>query len=131
MLARTLLDNHYNDFEALLMALAEVLAVQIRAIDCDCVQIDEANITGTLGAGEIAAKSMNVLLDAMQHEKAVHFCFGNYGGQTIQSGTWQELVGFLNALHTDHLVLELANRPDDDLEALRNVSPETSSSGSV
>ena len=124
MLARTLLDNHYNDFEALLMALAEVIAVQIREIDCECVQIDEADITGNPGDGEIAAKSMNVLLDAVRHEKAVHFCFGNYGGQTIQSGTWKELVGFLNALHTDHLVLELAHRPDDDLEALRDVSPD-------
>jgi 5-methyltetrahydropteroyltriglutamate--homocysteine methyltransferase len=31
------------------------------------------------------------------------------------------LVDFLNALHADHLVLELAHRPVEDLDALRNV----------
>ena len=53
---------------------------------------------------------------------AVHFCFGNYGGQTIQSGKWKPLIDFLNSLKCDHLVLELAHRPDDDLEALKGIS---------
>ena len=53
--------------------------------------------------------------------KAVHFCFGNYGGQTIQAGTWRALVAFLNELHADHLVLELAHRPPSDLEALADL----------
>jgi 5-methyltetrahydropteroyltriglutamate--homocysteine methyltransferase len=53
----------------------------------------------------------------------VHFCFGNYGGQTIQSGGWKPLLEFLNALHTDHLVLELAHRPEDDLDALKELNP--------
>jgi 5-methyltetrahydropteroyltriglutamate--homocysteine methyltransferase len=56
-------------------------------------------------------------------EKAVHFCFGNYGGQVIQDGTWSSLIGFLNDLQADHLVLELAHRPDDDLAALREIDP--------
>ena len=56
-------------------------------------------------------------------ERAVHFCFGNYGGQTIQKGKWKTLIDFLNGLHCDHLVLELAHRPVDDLEALRDIDP--------
>jgi len=51
----------------------------------------------------------------------VHFCFGNYGGQTIQTGTWRALLGFLNELHAGHLVLELAHRPPSDLDALRDL----------
>jgi 5-methyltetrahydropteroyltriglutamate--homocysteine methyltransferase len=31
------------------------------------------------------------------------------------------LIGFLNALHTDHLVLELAHRPSEDLFALKDI----------
>jgi 5-methyltetrahydropteroyltriglutamate--homocysteine methyltransferase len=58
--------------------------------------------------------------------RAVHLCFGNYGGQTIQKGTWKALIAFLNELHVDHLVLELARRPDSDLEALKQVRPEIS-----
>ena len=54
----------------------------------------------------------------------MHFCFGNYGGQTIQSGKWKPLIDFLNSLNCDHLVLELAHRPDDDLEALKEIKPE-------
>ena len=34
------------------------------------------------------------------------------------------MLEFLNALHTDHLVLELAHRPKDDLEALKEIRPQ-------
>ena len=122
MLARTLLDKHYGDFEALLMDVAEVLASQVGDLDCACVQIDEANIPGNPQDGPIAAKAINLVLDAINGEKAVHFCFGNYGGQAVQKGSWKALVDFLNALRCDHLVLELQHRPDEDLEALKDVS---------
>jgi 5-methyltetrahydropteroyltriglutamate--homocysteine methyltransferase len=124
MLARTLLDRHYGNFEELLMALADQLALQVGDLNCACVQVDEANIPGNPADGPIAAEAMNRVLDAIQVEKAVHFCFGNYGGQTIQAGDWKSLTEFLNTLRCDHLVLELAHRPDDDLQALREVRPE-------
>ena len=125
MLARTLLDKHYGDFESLLMGIAGVLADQVRGLPCACVQVDEANIPGNPEDGPHAARAINVVLDAVDPgvEKAVHFCFGNYGGQTIQRGTWRSLLKFLNALHADHLVLELAHRPEDDLDALKDIDP--------
>ena len=121
MLARTLLDEHYKDFDTLTLTIAEVLADQIGDIECECVQIDEANIPGSPENAPIAAAGINRVLDRVKGEKAVHFCFGNYGGQTIQSGAWEPLIEFLNSLHCDHLVLELAHRPDDDLHALAEV----------
>lgn len=121
MLARTMLDNHYGALEPLTMAIADVLARQVAELDCSCVQVDEANVPGNPADGPLAARAINRLLDEVKHERAVHFCFGNYGGQTIQSGTWRSLVDFLNDLHVDHLVLELAHRPQDDLEALKHV----------
>ncbi len=123
MLARTLLDDHYGDFDSLCLAIAETLADQVSDLDCDCVQIDEANIPGSPEGAPIAAAAINRILDQVTVEKAVHFCFGNYGGQTIQSGEWATLIEFLNSLHTDHLVLELAHRPADDLEALKDIDP--------
>src|SRR5262249_35672376 len=36
-------------------------------------------------------------------------------------GEWRALVSFLNLLRADHLVLELAQRPPADLEALKEV----------
>ena len=121
MLARTLLDLHYRDFEKLTLAIAETLAKQAKSLSCACLQVDEANVPGNHGDGPLAAEAINRVLDAFEGEKAVHLCFGNYGGQTIQSGTWEALLAFLNALRADHLVLELAHRPNEDLEALAQV----------
>lgn len=123
MLARTLLDNHYENLEELTLAIADVLADQVGGLPCDCVQVDEANIPGSPGNGPLAQAAINRVLDRVEAQKAVHFCFGNYGGQTIQSGKWKALLDFLNGLHTDHLVLELAHRPDSDLEALKEINP--------
>jgi 5-methyltetrahydropteroyltriglutamate--homocysteine methyltransferase len=46
MLARTLLDHYYHDFEAVTLAIANALASQVRALRCDTLQVDEANIPG-------------------------------------------------------------------------------------
>ena len=123
MLARTLLDHHYGNFEKLTMALGEVLAAQMPHLPASCIQVDEANIPGNPADAPLAAAAMNLVLDAIDDgtERAVHFCFGNYGGQTIQAGRWKALTKFLNSLHTDHLVLELAHRPASDLDALKNI----------
>lgn len=121
MLARTLLDNYYHDFEALTLAIADALADQVAELPSACIQIDEANITGNPEDGPLAAKSINRILDRMMCEKAVHFCFGNYGGQSIQKGNWDALISFLNSLRCDHLILELAHRPKDDLAALSQI----------
>jgi 5-methyltetrahydropteroyltriglutamate--homocysteine methyltransferase len=125
MLARTLLDHHYGGFDKLTMAIANVLATQMPGLPASCIQIDEANIPGRPQDGPLAAAAMNVVLDAIDPgtERAVHFCFGNYGGQTIQKGEWKSLLEFLNALHTNHLVLELAHRPRSDLDALKEIDP--------
>jgi 5-methyltetrahydropteroyltriglutamate--homocysteine methyltransferase len=126
MLSRTLLDKHYGDFSALTMAIAEVLSAQVKGLPCDCLQVDEANIPGNPADGPLAAESINRVLDAFDGEKAVHLCFGNYGGQTIQKGEWKALTGFLNSLRVNHVVLELAHRPAGDLDALNDVDPRIS-----
>jgi 5-methyltetrahydropteroyltriglutamate--homocysteine methyltransferase len=104
MLARTLLDEHYRDLPQLTLAIADALAAQAASLDCSCVQVDEANIPGNPADAPLAAEAINRVLDAVTVTKAVHFCFGNYGGQTIQRGTWTALIDFLNNLHADHLI---------------------------
>ena len=121
MLARSLLDNHYRDPDALTMAIARILADQVSGMPCACLQIDEANIPGNASDAPLAARAINYVLDHVKCDRAVHLCFGNYGGQVIQQGAWKTLVGFLNSLHTGHLVLEAAHRPAEDLEALKDV----------
>ena len=121
MLAKTLANNHYQDLSALVMALGEVLQQQVAEVDAEIIQVDEANITGNAEDSAIAAAGINRVLAGTQHEKSVHLCFGNYGGQTIQKGTYDRLVEFLNALEADHVVLELTRRPESELAMLRDV----------
>jgi 5-methyltetrahydropteroyltriglutamate--homocysteine methyltransferase len=121
MLARTLLDENYRDPKSLTLAIADAMGAQAAGLQCACVQVDEANIPGNPADGPLAAEAINRVLANVLVEKAVHFCFGNYGGQTIQQGTWGALISFLNSLAVDHVVLELAHRPPSDLEALRGL----------
>jgi len=121
MLAKMLADDYYRDLEKLVMALADVLKAQLAGIDADVIQVDEANVTGHAADGPLAAAGINRVLEGVKTQKAVHLCYGNYGGQTIQKGTYDKLLAFLNALHADHLVLEIARRPAPELALLRDV----------
>jgi 5-methyltetrahydropteroyltriglutamate--homocysteine methyltransferase len=100
------------------------MAEQVAEIEAQIVQLDEANITGSPEEAEWAASALNVVLDAVPTTPAVHMCFGNYGGQSIQRGTWEALVGYINALHVDHMVLEFAFRGYDELQYFNDVRPE-------
>lgn len=126
MLAKTLVDKHYRDLPALTLAIAEALAVQIRHLDADVIQIDEANLPGSPDEWGWAAQAMNRMLDAVPEsaKAAVHLCFGNYGGQSVQQGTWGKLIDYLNALHVDHVVMENAHRPPEELAVFRGLRPE-------
>ena len=122
MLSKTLLDHHYGDRADLALAVGQALAQQVADLDPEVIQVDEANITGHAEEGEWAAAAINLVLDAAARagERGVHLCFGNYGGQTIQRGAWQQLIGFINLLHCDHVVLEFASRGYDELRHFRD-----------
>ncbi len=124
MLARTLLDGHYGGLEPLVMALGEVLSLQLAEIDAAVIQVDEANVPGRPEDALLAAAGINRVLAGVSSERAVHLCFGNYGGQTVQQGAYRSLLPFFNALECDHLVLEFARRGDAELEVFREVKPE-------
>jgi 5-methyltetrahydropteroyltriglutamate--homocysteine methyltransferase len=124
MLAKTLVNRHYADVAAVADALAEVLAEQVRHCDADVVQVDEANLPGSPGEWKWASRAINKVLDAVKGKAAVHLCFGNYGGQSIQKGSWDQLLEYLNSLHVDHIVMENAHRPAEELSVFRNLRPE-------
>lgn len=126
MLARTLLDRHYLNLHELVQALAGVLAQQVSRIDAAVVQIDEAHLPGHPEEAEIAGRGINQILSHVRGEKAVHLCFGNYGGQSIQRGLYRDLLPFFNSLACDHLVLEFARRGYGELEVFRDLRPDIS-----
>lgn len=124
MLAKTLINKHYADTAEVAHAIADVLAGQLKHLNADVVQIDEANLPGHPDEWQWAASAINRMLDAVPGTPAVHLCFGNYGGQTVQKGTWDQLMNYLNALHADHVVLECAHRPSEELQAFKDLKPE-------
>ena len=124
MLAKTLSDRHYGSMPKLAMALAEALGEQVAHCDADVIQIDEANLPGHPEEWEWAAEAANVVLSAVRTTPAIHLCFGNYGGQSVQTGTWDKLMSFLNALRVDHIVMEMAHRPAEEVAAFRDLRPE-------
>jgi 5-methyltetrahydropteroyltriglutamate--homocysteine methyltransferase len=124
MLAKVLANRHYKSVEEVAFALADALAAQVRHVDAEVVQLDEANLPGSPDEWEWAAAAINRVLDAVKSTPAVHLCFGNYGGQSIQKGTWAQLMKYLNALHVDHIVMECAHRPVEELAVFRELRPE-------
>ena len=125
MLSRTLIDRHYGDIRQLTMDIAEVLRKQVESIDAPVIQMDAAHLTGHAEDAEWAHEPFNHALSGIRGEKSLHLCFGNYGGQSIQKGYWKDLMPFLNKLDVDHLVLEFARRSYDELDAFKELKPET------
>ncbi len=81
MLTKTLVNKWYDDAASLCQAVADALAPQIRHLNADIVQLDEANLPGHPEEWEWALSAINTMLDAVQTTPAAHLCFGNYGGQ--------------------------------------------------
>jgi 5-methyltetrahydropteroyltriglutamate--homocysteine methyltransferase len=123
MLTKTLTDRHYGSRPELCMAVAAVLRRQLEGIGADVVQIDEANISGHPEDRKWAMEAINHVLEGVKGERAVHVCFGNYGGQSIQKGLWKDLMPFFNGLKANHLVLEFARRGYEELDAFRELDP--------
>ena len=110
-------------WRALALAFAELLAGQLAGIDAAVVQVDEPNLPGSPEDAALAAAAVNRVLAGVEPgvQRAVHLCFGNYGGQMIQRGDYGRLLGFMNALQCQHLVLETTRRPAAELARLREV----------
>jgi 5-methyltetrahydropteroyltriglutamate--homocysteine methyltransferase len=123
MLTKTLTDRQYGGYDKVAMAIAEVLRDQLARIDAEIIQIDEANISGHPEDADWAAQALNIVFDGIKGVRGCHVCFGNYGGQSIQKGFWKSLMGFLNALHVDHYLLEFARRGYDELPAFKDLDP--------
>jgi 5-methyltetrahydropteroyltriglutamate--homocysteine methyltransferase len=124
MLAKTLVNRHYKSTAELADAIGAALAEQVAHLDADVLQVDEANLPGSPDEWPWAAAAINRVLDAFPRTRAVHLCFGNYGGQSIQRGTWAMLIDYFNALHVDHVVMECAHRPAEELAVFRDLRPE-------
>ena len=121
MLSKTVANNYYESIEEIAMGFADVLAGQVAQLNADVIQLDEANLPGHPDECEWALRAINKVLDAIPTVGAVHLCFGNYAGKRVQTGTWDALIGYIDGLHADHVVLECKNRPEDEIEVFKEL----------
>ena len=63
MLAKSVIDKHYRSVPDLAMAIGDALADQVRHLDADVVQVDEANLPGSPDEWQWAAAAINRVLD--------------------------------------------------------------------
>ena len=126
MLSRVLTNLFYANVADLAMDIAVVLRRQLELVEADTVQLDEASIIGYPQDAGWAAEAINHVLGGVLNEKAVHICFGNYGGQPMLRGFWRDLMPFLNSLQADHLVLEFARRGYEELPLFVDLDPRIS-----
>ena len=124
MLARTLLDTHYGDFESLTMAIAEVLADQVKGLPVPACRWTRQTLLVVRNTVRLPPRPSTASLMPSRVRPGFIFALATMGDRPFRPGKWKPLIEFLNALHTDHLVLELAHRPKDDLEALKEIRPE-------
>jgi 5-methyltetrahydropteroyltriglutamate--homocysteine methyltransferase len=124
MLAKTLLNRHYQDTPELAHAIADVPRRAGPPSRRRCRPARRGEPARHPDEWEWAASAINRVLDAVPTTPAVHLCFGNYGGQSVQHGTWDRLLAYLNALHADHVVLECAHRPPEELAVFKGLKPE-------
>ena len=116
--------NITNPRTDLVNALADVLAAQLRDIDAEVVQVTEENLTGNPNDGPWVADALNRIFAVVPRKSALHMCFGNYGGQAVQQGNYRQLIDFINLLHVDHVLLEMAHRGPEELSAIRDIKPD-------
>jgi len=123
MLSKVVLDRNYASPRGVALGFARALRRQLEQVQADMVQLDEANISGHPEDAEWAVAAVNLVLEGIKGERAVHICFGNYGGQQVQQGTWRNLLEFMNGLAAHHFVLEFARRGYAEVEVLKELDP--------
>ena len=107
------------------MAIADVLAEQVKHIDADVVQVDEANLPGQPDEWEWAAEAINrVLRRGARPRRRCTCASATTAARSIQKGSWGQLMNYLNALHVDHIVMENAHRPPEELAVFKDLRPE-------
>ena len=124
MLAKTLADQQYGDIEQLVLAIAEVLRQQVAEVDAEIIQVDEANVTGHPDRTPLLPRPASTASSRACREKRPCTCVtATMAGRRSSPGAYEKLIAFLNDLQADHLVLEMARRPEHELGLLKDVRP--------
>jgi len=122
-LTKALMDRHYGSPRGVSLGFARVLKQQLQMVGADVVQVDETDIIHNPDDTEWALPAINMVLEGVSGERAVHVCFANSGSREIGKDAWAALLPFLKGLNASHVVLEFARRGFDGLDAIKDMDP--------
>jgi 5-methyltetrahydropteroyltriglutamate--homocysteine methyltransferase len=127
-MAQQAVDEHYGDFDALVMDLAAAVNAEARdlsAAGADVIQLDEPWVRNDPEAARrIAVAAVDRALEGLEVETAVHVCFGYAAMVGQDKPTGYAFLGELSDSVADQISIEAA-QPDLDLGILRELAPKT------
>jgi 5-methyltetrahydropteroyltriglutamate--homocysteine methyltransferase len=127
-MAQQAVDEHYGDFDALVMDLAAAVNAEARdlvAAGADVIQLDEPWVRNDPErARRIAVAAIDRALEGLDADTAVHVCFGYAAMVDPDKPTGYGFLGELSDSAADQISIESA-QPDLDLGILRELAPKT------
>jgi 5-methyltetrahydropteroyltriglutamate--homocysteine methyltransferase len=125
-LAKRIRNEHYPSEEGFAIDLARVMNPELKAIakaGAHFIQIDEPNYSGFPDDLTWGVKALNVLVEGVEANIAVHICYGNRYGKPSWEGSYRYLLpGILDA-KVHQITLEFARRGGEDLALFRELPP--------
>jgi 5-methyltetrahydropteroyltriglutamate--homocysteine methyltransferase len=125
-LAKRIRNEAYAQADDLVFAIARQLNHEARALAASgaaLLQIDEPFLAGYPEAVALAVKAINLVVEGVDAEWAVHICYGNRHARPAWEGHYDFLFPAILEADIDQLVLEFARKGYDDVALFKRYAP--------
>lgn len=125
-LAKRVRNEAYPDAESLVLDIAQLLnreARELAAAGAALLQIDEPFLAGYPEAVPLAVKAINLVVEGVDVEWALHICYGNRHARPAWEGHYDFLFPAIMDAQVDQLVLEFARKGYDDVALFKKYHP--------
>jgi len=121
-LTKRVRNKHYPTEEALATDIARVLNMELKELvkaGAKYIQIDEPYYSGFPEDIQWGVKVLNILVDGVKANIAVHICYGNRYGKPSWEGSYRYLFPAILDAKVNSLSLEFARRGGEDMDLFR------------
>jgi 5-methyltetrahydropteroyltriglutamate--homocysteine methyltransferase len=121
-LTKRIRNQFYPNEEALATDIARVMNMELKALakaGASRIQIDEPYYSGFPEDIHWAVKVLNILVEGVDANIAVHICYGNRYGKPSWEGSYRYLFPAILDAKVNALTLEFARRGGEDLDLFK------------
>lgn len=125
-LAKRVRNEGYAQADGLVLDIARYLnheARELAAAGAALLQIDEPFLAGYPEMVPLAVKAVNLVVEGVDVEWALHICYGNRHARPAWEGHYDFLFPAILDAHVDQLVLEFARKGYDDVVLFKKYKP--------